>query len=102
MEAAEATAKSAIIKISENEVTVSECPNVCNWSQEKAIHDWENEGGALGMPGSSSSTKEWCESEIFATSLHWESKGVPGPDAAVQGRHQAHDPAYPRCVNRGA
>jgi len=91
-----------VIKIPENETIDSGLLDRSDESHEKAIHDWENEGGALGMHGSSSSIKEWCESEIFAPSLHWESKGVPEPDAAAQGRIQAHDPVCPHCINRDA
>lgn len=55
MKAAEATAKYVITKTPENERTGSELPNESDWSRENAIHDWENEGGALNVQGSLSS-----------------------------------------------
>lgn len=100
MKAAQAATKSAIIKTPENGAVNSEFPDQSAW--EKAIHDWENEGGALGMSGSSLSTKERCEPEIFATNPHWESRGESGPDECAQDKHQIHDPVCPHCVNPGA
>jgi hypothetical protein len=52
MKAAEAIITEAARKESSSKKPGATNPNEINWSQEKAIQDWENEGGALGVHGS--------------------------------------------------
>jgi len=47
MKTAEAITTQEAPKISNNRERKQAYPNDTNWSHEKAIHDWENEGGAL-------------------------------------------------------